>query len=164
MARPRPRPSLDLIAHQLPTHEAAPLAQMLAYAALSQDEPIPPAHDDQPWDSYADACGGLILPTRQSADADGAGTDDSYESEEGGRSAEREDTAAARETPAAWRGWDDAAAVPVRHLAGSSPWLRNSILPLSRQSYLERAARPRPRTCRRWPRWRVLRGRAGLTR
>ena len=56
-------PALDLTltAHQLPADEAAPLAQMLAYAACCDDKPIPLAHDDQPWDGYADACGGLVV-------------------------------------------------------------------------------------------------------
>jgi hypothetical protein len=56
-----PALGLELIAQQIPAEEAAPLAQMLAWAAVCEDEPIPPAHGDQPWDTYADACGGLIV-------------------------------------------------------------------------------------------------------
>ena len=39
-------PALDLTltAQQMPANEAAPLAQMLAFAAASEDKPIPPAH------------------------------------------------------------------------------------------------------------------------
>jgi hypothetical protein len=54
-----PQLDLELIAHQIPANEAAQLAQMLALAADTQDQPIPNAHGDRPWDQYADAAGGL---------------------------------------------------------------------------------------------------------
>jgi len=54
-----PALGLELRAQQLPAEEAAPLAQMLALAAVTEDRPIPPAHGEQPWDQHADACGGF---------------------------------------------------------------------------------------------------------
>jgi hypothetical protein len=69
-----PQLDLELIAHQIPANEAAQLAQMLALAADTQDQPMPAAHGDRPWDQYADACGGLrpeltagnaVAPSRQ---------------------------------------------------------------------------------------------------
>ncbi len=129
-----PALDLELIAQQIPAHEAAPLAQMLAYAAVSEDEPIGPAHDDEPWDKYSDACGGLILPAPEVIDVDRDATDVS--TPPSGSDGTAEPAAASLRR----RRVDDAAAVPVLHLADSSPWMRNSILPLSPQTYLERAA------------------------
>ncbi|GAA4752673.1 hypothetical protein GCM10023328_39820 [Modestobacter marinus] len=54
-----PALGLELRAQQLPAEEAAPLAQMLALAAVTDDRPIPPAHGNEAWDQRADACGGL---------------------------------------------------------------------------------------------------------
>lgn len=54
-----PALGLELRAQQLPAEEAAPLAQMLAMAAVTDDRPVPPAHGDAAWDQRADACGGL---------------------------------------------------------------------------------------------------------
>ena len=117
-----PALGLELIAQQIPAHEAAPLAQMLAYAAVSQDEPIGPSHDDQPWDRYSDACGGLIVPATPHEAAVGS-------DEEVG------DVATAQSHRR-----DGADTVPVLHMAESAPWMRNSVLPLSPQTYLEKAA------------------------
>jgi hypothetical protein len=52
-------PALDLTltAQQLPADEAGDLAALIALAATGEDEPIPPAHGDQPWDQFADATG-----------------------------------------------------------------------------------------------------------
>lgn len=52
-------PALDLTltAQQLPADEAGDLAALIALAASGEDEPIPPAHGDQPWDQFADATG-----------------------------------------------------------------------------------------------------------
>lgn len=54
-----PALGLELRAQQLPAEEAAPLAQMLAMAAVTDDRAVPPAHGEQPWESYADSCGDL---------------------------------------------------------------------------------------------------------
>lgn len=54
-----PALDLELIAEQVPAHEAAQLAQVLALASVTEDQPVPPSHGDQPWDAHADACGGL---------------------------------------------------------------------------------------------------------
>jgi nucleoid-associated protein YgaU len=64
-----PSLGLTLIAEQLLTHEAAAIAELLASAAELEDEPVPAAHDDEPWDQHADATGGLIVPDRRSDDA-----------------------------------------------------------------------------------------------
>ena len=56
-----PALGVELTAQQVPAEEAAQLAQMLALAAVSEDEPIPAGRGEQPWDSYADACGGLTV-------------------------------------------------------------------------------------------------------
>lgn len=60
-----PALGIELIAQQLPAEEAAPLAELLALAASTDDEPMPEAHGDQPWDSFADAAGALLadIPT-----------------------------------------------------------------------------------------------------
>ncbi len=54
-----PALGVELVAQQLPAEEAAPLAQLLALAASTDDEPMPAAHGDQPWDAFADAAGAL---------------------------------------------------------------------------------------------------------
>ncbi len=100
-----PALGVELIAEQVPAEEAAQLARMLALAAVAEDQPIPPAHGDQPWDEYSDALGGLTI---------GTGPLD----------------AAPIDAP-------DSSAL---HLAESTPWMTNSVLPLSAQTYLERAA------------------------
>lgn len=100
-----PALGVELIAQQVPASEAAELAEMLALAAISDDQPIPAAHGDQPWDSYADACGGLAVSAESGHHPSPHG----------------------------------AADIPVLHLAESAPWTR-SLLPLSPQTYLERAA------------------------
>ncbi len=57
-----PALGLELIAQQIPASEAAGLSQMLALAAAAGDQPVPAARGQQPWDEFADACGGLIVP------------------------------------------------------------------------------------------------------
>jgi len=54
-----PALGLEVRAQQLSAAEAAPLAQMLAMAAGTEDRPVPPAHGEQPWDRNTNACGGL---------------------------------------------------------------------------------------------------------
>jgi nucleoid-associated protein YgaU len=56
-----PALDLELIAQQIPIEEARQLAQLLAHAAEQDDEPIPAAHGNEPWDANADACGQLTL-------------------------------------------------------------------------------------------------------
>ncbi|PZS24205.1 MAG: peptidoglycan-binding protein LysM [Pseudonocardiales bacterium] len=111
-------PALDveLIAQQIPAEEAAQLAQMLALAATVEDRPVPDADGDKPWDEYTDAAGSL----RHSLAA----------------------PAAPAPTPAsnhrsAGHGIAD---IPALHLAESAPWVRNSLLPLSPQTYLDQTA------------------------
>ncbi|HET9656956.1 MAG TPA: LysM peptidoglycan-binding domain-containing protein [Kineosporiaceae bacterium] len=52
-----PALGLDLIAQQLPAHEAEQLAQLMAVAARTEDEPMPDAAGDAGWASYADLAG-----------------------------------------------------------------------------------------------------------
>ncbi|SOC52852.1 DNA-binding transcriptional activator of the SARP family [Blastococcus aggregatus] len=54
-----PALDLELIAQQVPAHEAAQLGQVLALASVTEDRPVPPSHGNQSWDAHADACGGL---------------------------------------------------------------------------------------------------------
>ncbi len=54
-----PALELELVAEQLPRSEAAQMAQLLAAAAVEQDEPMPPAEGDQPWQSFTDIAGNL---------------------------------------------------------------------------------------------------------
>ncbi|RBY78597.1 peptidoglycan-binding protein LysM [Blastococcus sp. TF02-09] len=54
-----PALDLELIAQQVPAHEAAQLAQVLALASVTEDQPVPPSHGNRSWDAHADACGGL---------------------------------------------------------------------------------------------------------
>jgi hypothetical protein len=123
-----PALGLELIAQQISADEAGQLAQMLALAAVSEDEPIPPAHGDEPWDHYADACGGLTClaehasPAGLAADLPDASSDDG----------------ATGTVPQ--RRLGDAAAVPALHLADAAPSTTNSVLPLPPQTYLEHAA------------------------
>jgi hypothetical protein len=124
-----PALGVELTAHQVPAEEAAQLAQMLALVAESEDEPIPAGRGEQPWESYADACGGLTVsaprpePDAKSERASAAGG-------EAGRAA-----AAAAVSPARLT----ASAVPLAHAGDHAP-RRNSVLPLSPQTYLEKAA------------------------
>jgi nucleoid-associated protein YgaU len=106
-----PALGLELVAEQIPADEAAQLAQMLALAARCEEDPIPAAHGQQPWDKYADACGNLTVAA-----------------------AELAEPAEARETPR-----HTAGVVPVLHRPDEAPW-RNSVLPLSPQTYLAKAA------------------------
>ena len=103
-----PALGLELIAQQIPAGEAAGLSQMLALAAACDDQPVPAARGQQPWDEYADACGGLIVPPTP--------------------------------TPPEPAGHGGPAQVPVLHLADTAPWVSNSVLPLSPQTYLEQTA------------------------
>lgn len=53
-----PRLGLELVAEQLPEHEARDLARLLVLAAQTDDgQQMPAARGEQPWDEYADAAG-----------------------------------------------------------------------------------------------------------
>ncbi|MBI4941688.1 MAG: hypothetical protein HY830_13155 [Actinobacteria bacterium] len=52
-----PALGLDLVAQQLPAHEAAQLAQLLTVAARTDDRPMPDAPGDAPWQACADLAG-----------------------------------------------------------------------------------------------------------
>jgi len=54
-----PALELELVAEQLPSSEAAQMAQLLAAAAVEQDQPTPPAEGDQAWQSFTDIAGNL---------------------------------------------------------------------------------------------------------
>lgn len=54
-----PALGLELIAEQLPQSEAAQMAQLIAATSAEQDQPMPPADGDQPWDAFADTAGNL---------------------------------------------------------------------------------------------------------
>jgi hypothetical protein len=117
-----PALGLDLRAQQIPADEAAELAQRLALAARPGDEPMPRSAGTHPWDKYSDAAGALCLPDGETPAA-GEG---------------RSDTAGSvDDTPA---GWGGAADIPALHLADLSPWMTTSVLPLSRETYLEQTA------------------------
>lgn len=70
-----PALGVELIAQQLPAEESASLAQLLALAANTDDEPMPAAHGDQPWDSLADAAGALRAELAAPTDVAVAGLD-----------------------------------------------------------------------------------------
>jgi hypothetical protein len=113
-------PALDveLIAQQIPAEEAAQLAQMLALAASTEDRPVPDAVGDKPWDEYSDAAGSLRQSlTRSPADLP--------------------ETSMPTATRSTGRGIAD---IPALHLADSAPWVTNSVLPLSPQTYLDQTA------------------------
>lgn len=103
-----PALGLELIAQQIPASEAAGLSQVLALAAAGDDQPVPAARGQQPWDEFADACGGLI--------------------------------ASPAPTPAEPAGPGGPGHAPGLHLADSTAWVSNSVLPLSPQTYLEQTA------------------------
>jgi nucleoid-associated protein YgaU len=113
-------PALDveLIAQQIPAEEAAQLAQMLALAATTEDQPVPDAVGDQPWDEYSDAAGSLRHSLTTSP-------------------AELPETTMPTATRSTGRGIAD---IPALHLADSAPWVTNSVLPLSPQTYLDQTA------------------------
>lgn len=113
-------PALDveLIAQQIPAEEAAQLAQMLALAASTEDQPVPDAVGDKPWDEYSDAAGSL----RQSLTTSPA---------------DLPETTMPTVTRSTGRGIAD---IPALHLADSAPWVTNSVLPLSPQTYLDQTA------------------------
>lgn len=113
-------PALDveLIAQQIPAEEAAQLAQMLALAASTVDRPVPDAVGDKPWDDYSDAAGSLRHSLTKSP------TDPLQ-------------TAMPTATRSTGRGVAD---IPAPHLAESAPWVTNSVLPLSPQTYLDETA------------------------
>ena len=106
-----PALGLELIAQQIPASEAAGLAQLLALAATGDDQPVPAARGQQPWDDFADACGGLIAPPAPTH------SEPDEQSEPAGPGQ-----------------------VPGLHLADSTAWVNNSVLPLSPQIYLEQTA------------------------
>ena len=112
-----PALGLELIAQQIPACDAAGLSQMLALAAAGDDQSVPAARGQQPWDEFADACGGLIVPPAptQSEPAEPGG--------QGGLG-----------------GQSGPGHVPGLHLADSAAFVSNSVLPLSPQTYLEQTA------------------------
>jgi nucleoid-associated protein YgaU len=110
-----PALGVELIAQQIPAEEAAQLAQMLALAATTEDRPVPDADGDKPWDEYSDAAGSL----RRSL------------------AAAIPPAAAAPASRSVGHGVAD---IPALHLAESAPWVTNSVLPLSAQTYLEQTA------------------------
>lgn len=111
-------PALDveLIAQQIPAEEAAQLAQMLALAASTEDRPVPDAVGDKPWDDYSDAAGSLRHSLTKSL-------------------AELPETTMSTATRST-----GIADIPALHLAESAPWVTNSVLPLSPQTYLDQTA------------------------
>ena len=117
-------PALDveLIAQQIPADEAADLAQLLALAATTQDRPVPPARGEKPWDAYADAAGALRRDV-----VDLGKTIDPVPAQE-------------RRAPSGTVVAGGAADIPALHLADSSPWMTNSVLPLPKRTYLEHTA------------------------
>ena len=52
-----PALDLELVAQQLPAHEATQLAQLLAVASRTDDRPMPDAPGDAPWQECADLAG-----------------------------------------------------------------------------------------------------------
>ncbi|MBN9619936.1 MAG: peptidoglycan-binding protein LysM, partial [Actinobacteria bacterium] len=112
-----PALGVELIAQQIPAEEAAQLAQMLALAATTQDRPVPDADGDKPWDEYSDAAGSL----RHSL-------------------ATAIPSAAPAPAPTGRSVGHGIADIPALHLAESAPWVANSVLPLSAQTYLEQTA------------------------
>jgi hypothetical protein len=97
-----PALGVELHAQQIPAEEAEQLAQVLALASVTEDGPVPEAHGREPWDTHADACGGL-----------------------------RVDPIGGSQQPAP---------DPSPGAAKPSPSTKNSVLPLSLQTYLEQAA------------------------
>lgn len=71
-----PALGLTLTAAQLPADEAVSLARLLAMAADTRDQPMPPARGDQPWDALADATGNLNPTEPQPGAATDAETSD----------------------------------------------------------------------------------------
>ena len=129
-----PALGLELRAQQIPTDEAAELAQRLALAARPGDQPMPRSTGTHPWDKYADAAGALRLP-----DVDDTAPDGDTDPQADGSSALTADAAApAAAGPVA--GWGGAADIPALHLADSSPWMSTSVLPLDHETYLEQTA------------------------
>ena len=63
-----PALELELVAEQLPASEAGQLAQLLAAAAVEQDEPAPAAEGDEPWQAFADLAGNLRPEVTATAD------------------------------------------------------------------------------------------------
>jgi nucleoid-associated protein YgaU len=106
-----PALGVELIAQQIPAEEAAQLARMLALAATTEDRPVPDAEGDKPWDEYSDAAGSLRHSLATAA------------------------------SPSVGLGVAD---IPALHAASdsadSAPWVTNSVLPLSAQTYLEQTA------------------------
>ncbi|HEX8093476.1 AfsR/SARP family transcriptional regulator [Jatrophihabitans sp.] len=117
-----PALDIELVAHQIPTDEAAQLAQMLALAATTEDHPVPDAAGGKPWDEYSDAAGNLRHPQAASAATP--------------RPAPLPDTSRGTEH----RSGDIAAAHAAEDRAGSALSVTNSVLPLSRATYLDQTA------------------------
>jgi hypothetical protein len=120
-------PTLDveLIAQQIPADEAAQLAQMLALAATTEDNPVPDAAGDKPWDEYSDAAGNL----RHSQAVSAA-------------------TTRPAPVPDASRGTkQESADIPAMHSAGDQAGsvltVPQSLLPLPPDTYLDQTATTR---------------------
>ncbi|MHA3700746.1 LysM peptidoglycan-binding domain-containing protein [Jatrophihabitans sp. YIM 134969] len=117
-----PALDIELTAQQIPADEAAGLAKLLALAAATDDRPLPGATGDMPWDAFSDAEGGLRPEARPTTAGTAAVTG-------------AETSAPPR--PVATAG---AADIPTLHLAQSTSWPTQSILPLALPTYLEHTA------------------------
>ena len=128
-----PALGLTLRAQQLPADEAAELAQRLAQAAHPDDQPMPRPLGTEPWDSYCDAAGALLLP-----ELNATSSDDPADGEtSSGTNRAPEQPTAANPAPVRLGGAVDN---PALHLADSPPSMYTSVLPLSREAYLEQTA------------------------
>lgn len=112
-----PALGLEILAHQIPAAEAAQMAQMLAMAATADDQPIPDADGEEPWDSYADAAGGLRtqVVAREEGDAPPA-------------------------RPRTSSPWGAGATDIPAMLSDPAPWATLSLLPLPTDIYLSQTA------------------------
>lgn len=130
-------PALDveLIAQQIPADEAADLAQLLALAATTQDRPVPASPGQKPWEVYADAAGGLRREVLTDIDRD---LDADLDADLGATFDPK--PTQQRQAPLETVVAGGAADIPVLHLAESSPWMTNSVLPLPKRTYLEHTA------------------------
>ncbi|MBN9621148.1 MAG: peptidoglycan-binding protein LysM, partial [Actinobacteria bacterium] len=135
-----PALGVELIAQQIPAEEAAQLAQMLALAATTEDRPVPPAQSDKPWDAYADAAGALRHEFATAvAHRGGASSPDIQDEvqddvEQSANRGAQVPIGLERSAPGG------AADIPALHLAEAAPWMNNSVLPLSPQTYLDHTA------------------------
>src|SRR5664279_1369129 len=109
-----PALNVELIAQQIPADEAAQLTRMLAVAATTEDRPTPATYGGRPWNGHADAAGSL--PPEVTAGM----------------------TVAAADEPVR-RGTGD---TPVPQLDEFAPRVATSVLPVCRQTSLDRLATP----------------------